>query len=247
MSCYCKVPHWAMSAVLCWQVLGQIPCKAAGAAAFVADGSSLNGWRAPLGEWQVAGAVKLDPAQPEKFLLIPGKGVLVNGTNGHTAELVTESEFGDVEVHVEFCISKKSNSGVYLMGEYEVQIYDSYGVAKDAYPGIECGGIYPRWINGQNVEGHSPRVNASKPPGQWQSFDIVFRAPRFDGEGRKVANARFIKVLHNGRLVHENVELEGPTRGCFWENERPIGPLRLQGDHGPVAFRNVRITSLEQK
>ena len=56
---------------------------------------------------------------------------------------------------------------------YEVQVYDSYGVQKDAYPGIECGGIYPQWIHEQNVDGHSPRVNASKPPGEWQAFDIL--------------------------------------------------------------------------
>ena len=60
-------------------------------------------------------------------------------------------------------------------------------------PGIECGGIYPRWINEQNVDGHSPRVNASQPPGEWQAFDILFRAPRFDAGGRKIADARMVR------------------------------------------------------
>lgn len=212
-----------------------------GAEAFAWDGMSLDAWRQPLGDWLVAGAVSLDPGDPKKFLITPGKGVLVNGTNGRTAELVTKAEFGDVEIHVEFCITKKSNSGVYLMGQYELQIYDSYGVEKDAYPGIECGGIYPRWIHEQNVEGHSPRVNASKPPGEWQVFDIVFRAPRFDASGKKIANARVVRITHNGQVIHENVELNGPTRGSLWEDDKPVGPLRFQGDHGPVAFRNVRI------
>jgi hypothetical protein len=197
-----------------------------------------------VGEWLVADAVKLDPADAKRFSILPGQGVLVNGANGRTVDLLTEAEFGDVEVHVEFCISKKSNSGVYLMGRYEVQIYDSYGVEKDAYPGIECGGIYPRWIDERDVEGHSPRVNASKPPGEWQTFDIVFRAPRFDASGKKSANARVVKVTHNGKVVHENVELTGPTRGGLSDDDKPTGPLRLQGDHGPVAFRNIRITSI---
>jgi hypothetical protein len=119
-------------------------------------------------------------------------------------------------------------------------------VEKDKYPGIECGGIYPRWLNGKEYEGHSPRVNASKPPGEWQTFDVVFRAPRFDASGKKVAHACFVKVMHNGRLVHENVEVTGPTRAARWEqDEKPIGPLLLQGDHGPVAYRNLRIKSVD--
>jgi hypothetical protein len=152
-----------------------------------------------------------------------------------------------MEAHVEFCITRHSNSGVYLMGRYEIQVYDSYGVEKDQYPGIECGGIYPRWINEKDVEGHSPRVNASKPPGQWQTFDITFRAPRFDASGKKIANAKVVKIVHNGKVIHENVELNGPTRGPMAEDEKPTGPIRLQGDHGPVAYRNLRVKSIDLK
>ena len=130
---------------------------------------------------------------------------MVNGTNGHAANLMTEAEYGDVELHLEFCIPKHSNSGVYLQGRYEVQVYDSFGVDKDSYPGIECSGIYPRWVSEKNIDGHSPRVNASRPPGQWQSFDIDFRAPRFDSSGKKIANARMVRVLHNAQLVDEKM------------------------------------------
>src|ERR1041385_1144169 len=172
-------------------------------------GKDLSGWRQPTGEWKTATAVSLDAADPTKFVVKPGTGLIVNGPKFKTVDLVTEKEFGDVEVHVEFCISKHSNSGVYLMGRYELQIYDSFGVAQDKYPGIECGGIYPRWINEKNVEGHSPRVNASKSPGEWQTFDIIFRAPRFDAAERKTENAKFVKVVHNGKIIHENVEVTG--------------------------------------
>ena len=208
---------------------------------FLFDGEDLAGWRQPQGDWLVADAVALDPANPEAFTITPGQGTMVNGRSGRTSDLLTAGEFGDVELHVEFCIPKHSNSGVYLQGRYEVQVYDSFGVAQDAYPGIECGGIYPRWINGQNVEGHSPRINASKPAGQWQSFDIEFRAPRFDSAGKKTANARMLRVVHNGQLVQENVELTGPTRAAHWDDEKPLGPILLQGDHGPVAYRNLRL------
>ena len=178
---------------------------------------------------------------------IPGRGAIVNGDAGRTSDLLTRREFGDVELHVEFLVPKGSNSGVYLMGRYEIQVLDSFGVERGDYPGNECGGIYPRWLGGKNVGGRSPRVNASRPAGEWQSFDIVFRAPRFDGQGRKIANARFVTARHNGVLVHEDAEVTGPTRAARFEDEteeRPVGPLQLQGDHGPVAYRNLRIRPL---
>ncbi|PWU21575.1 MAG: hypothetical protein C5B50_01385 [Verrucomicrobia bacterium] len=211
------------------------------------DGKDLSGWRKPTGTWAVVKAVALDPADGKKFAVTPGQGVLLNSPGTHTTDLITEAEFGDMQAHIEFCVAKHSNSGVYLMGRYELQIYDSYGVQKDAYPGIECGGIYPRWIDNKNVEGHSPLVNASNPPGEWQSFDITFSAPRFDGAGHKVKNAKIRKILHNGKLIHENIELNGPTRGGSPEQEAATGPIRLQGDHGPVAFRNLRVKPLVMK
>lgn len=212
---------------------------------FLFNGRDLTGWRAPRGDWAVGDNVSLVPGKPEALALAAGEGVFFNGTAGRTVNLLTEAEFGDVELHLEFCLSRNSNSGVYLQGRYEVQIFDSYGVAQSPYPGIECGGIYPRWIGEQNVDGHSPRVNASRAPGEWQSFDIRFRAPRFDAAGTKTANARFLRVVHNGQVVHENVELRGPTRAAQWEDEQPKGPVLLQGDHGPVAYRNLRVRHLE--
>lgn len=210
-------------------------------------GNVFSGWRQPVGEWRAARAVALDASEPARFTIAPGNGVAVNGARGKTAHLITEAEFSDAQIHVEFCIAKRSNSGVYVMSRYEVQIYDSFGVAQDKYPGIECGGIYPRWIDKREVGGHSPRVNASKPPGQWQTFDITIRAPRFDANGRKIENARFVRVRHNGKLVHENVEVTGPTRSALFDDEKPTGPLMLQGDHGPVAYRNLRIKPLKLK
>jgi len=222
-------------------------CLAADQTHQLFNDKDLAGWRAPTGTWSVVKGVSLDPANPETFVIFPGQGVLLNSASNHTVDLITESEYGDIQAHVEFCITRHSNSGVYLMGRYEIQVYDSFGVAKDQYPGIECGGIYPRWINEKDVEGHSPRVNASKPPGQWQTFDITFRAPRFDASGKKIANAKVVKVVHNGKIIHENVELNGPTRGAISEDEKPTGPIRLQGDHGPVAYRNLWVRPIELK
>jgi len=209
----------------------------------------LAGWRKPTGEWQNVGDAALDPANDHLLASKPGQGTLLNGPKGRTGDFLTEQDFGDIEAHIEFIISKKSNSGIYFMGRYELQVYDSFGVEKDAYPGIECGGIYERWDPArgkgkEGFEGYSPRVNASLPPGQWQTFDVVFKAPRFDADGKKTANAVFVRLVHNGKVIHENVEVTGPTRAARFNDEKPAGPLQFQGDHGPVAYRNLRVRPL---
>lgn len=208
-------------------------------------GRDLTGWREPHGQWQVVGSVKLAADNPRQFAFDDGTGLLVNGRNERTSDLLSVMEHGDVAAHIEFCVPKNSNSGVYFMGRYEIQILDSWGVKEPK--SSDCGGIYERWKDNRGYEGHAPRVNASKPPGQWQSFDVIFRAPRFDASGKKVQNARFVKVVHNGQVVHENVEVTGPTRAATFENvpETPTGPLMLQGDHGPVAFRKITLQPLK--
>lgn len=198
----------------------------------------LSGWREPHGDWAIVGEAMMDAGHPERLAVKPGKGVLYNGPKGKTNDLFSVAEHGDVIAHVEFMVPKGSNSGVYFQGRYEIQIFDSYGVKEPKYS--DCGGIYERWGPQGGYEGHAPRVNAAKAPGEWQSFDVVFRAPRFDAQGKKIENARFVKVVHNGVVIHENVEVTGPTRASHFNDEKPVGPLMLQGDHGPVAFRNIR-------
>ena len=93
------------------------------------------------------------------------------------------------------------------------------------------------------IYGVRPPTNPPyRAPGQWNTFRIDFQAPRFDGAGKKIASAKFIKVELNGKVIHENVEVPAPTRSALTGKERPAGPLMLQGDHGPVAYRNLRIT-----
>ena len=92
----------------------------------------------------------------------------------------------------------------------------------------------------------APKKNASKKPGEWQKFVIEFQAPKFDG-GKKIANAKFVKVTLNGVVLHENVEMKQQTPGGLTGKEHPTGPLMFQGDHGPVAFRNIKITPAAAK
>ena len=206
-------------------------------------GGDFSGWRGNTGQWEIVGDTFIKPGNNKLLGSKPGTGVIVNGPTGRTSHLFSKAEFGDVKAHIEFMVSQGSNSGIYFMGRYEIQVFDSWQ-NKSQYPGIECGGIYQRWDNNREpkgYEGHSPRVNASRAPGQWQSFDVIFRSPCFDKKGQKIANARFEKVVHNGTVIHSDVELSGPTRASAYNDEQPTGPLMLQGDHGPVAYRNIRI------
>ena len=209
------------------------------------NGKDLTGWLAQSEDgvhaWQAAGEAPLHPDDARKFDLQAGEGLLVNGPDGRTANLMTAAAFGDCELHIEFVVSEGSNSGVYMMGRYEIQVLDSWGATELKYN--SCGGIYCRWIDEQPVGGATPRVNASRPPGDWQTFDVIFRAPKFDAAGNKVADTVFEKLVWNGEVVHENVEVDGPTRGGM-EPEQPRGPLLLQGDHGPVAYRNIRLQEM---
>ena len=209
----------------------------------------LEAWQARPGEWLIGGDAELDPANPKRLLVKPGHGVIANGKKGTAKDLVTKRKFGPIKAHVEFMIPKGSNSGVKFEGLYEIQIYDSWG--KKAPTASDCGGIYPRAELKPTYHhidtGIPPRTNACKRPGEWQTLDVTFLPPRFNAKGEKTANGRFVKVVLNGTVIHENVELKTPTGHAWREKEIAEGPLLLQADHGPVAFRTVRVRTYSEE
>src|SRR5437016_6314963 len=162
------------------------------------NGKDTSGWKlvnpSAKDSWKVVSSVSLDANDPKK-LASTGEGgnddgILLRPAVEHGSDLYSEKNFGDCEVHVEFMIPKGSNSGVYLMGQYEVQILDTNGTADVKLRPGDCGGIYHT---------KAPSSNAIKPAGEWQTYDIVFRAPRFDSAGKKIENAKFISVIFNGK------------------------------------------------
>ncbi len=196
------------------------------------DGKSLAGWKAKHADkskWLV-GTATLDAKDPARIAFTAGTSELVN-TVAASSDLFTEAKYGDLSLEIEFMVPKGSNSGIYLMGEYEVQVLDSYGKPDDKLTQGDLGALY---------SAAAPKVNASKKPGEWQKFEIIFQAPKFDG-AKKAANAKFVKVTLNGTVLHENVEMKGATPGGLTGKEVPEGPLMFQGDHGPVAFRNIKV------
>jgi Domain of Unknown Function (DUF1080) len=209
------------------------------------NGKDLSGWRGATpgnNQWLTTTGILWDRLLgPTRLSAVPGPapgGTILNGPAGRTVNLVTDQKFGDMELYLEFLIPKGSNSGVYLHGLYEVQVFDSWG-STEPMSTSDGGAIYHRWINNQGVGGSAPSRNASRRPGEWQSYYIWFRAPRLDSSGKKTENARFIRVVYNGLGVQDNVECEGPTRAAMDIPEAATNPIMLQGDHGPVAYRNM--------
>ena len=220
------------------------------------NGRDLSGWRFDLGadkvatgdrEWFTATSVSWSPEAPERLAAVAASGpIIVNGLTNRTMNLVTERKFGDFELYLEFLLAKKSNSGVYHHGLYEVQVFDSYG-STAPLTFSDAGGIYQRWANGNGFGGNAPARNAARPPGQWQYFRTRFRAPRFDASGAKKENARLERVEYNGTTVQANVAVDGATRSAMTIPEAAENPLMLQGDHGPVAFRNIYFRPLKPR
>ena len=223
-----------------------------------------------LGMTFVAQEWKSGIVWPEPEVVTPGEGtappsdaiVLFDGTNldawkgGERWEIqdgyatakgggiVTKESFGDIQLHLEWASPEevkgsgqgRGNSGVYLMGLYEVQILDSY--ENETYFDGQAGAIYKQ---------SPPMVNACRPPGEWQTYDILWTAPRFNDDGT-VKSPAVVTVLHNGVVIQNHYELQG---GTFWH--RPpgytkhgeTGPITLQFHGNPVRFRNIWVRNIQ--
>ncbi|WP_423147095.1 family 16 glycoside hydrolase [Rubrolithibacter danxiaensis] len=211
----------------------------------------LSFFKNPSKSWKIAGDVHADLNQVNALDLSKGTGILVNQPDkrNHGEDLYTNLEHGDLDLELDYMMAKGANSGIYLQGRYELQLEDSWGAKTPT--SANNGGIYERWDESRpeghkGYEGYAPRQNASKAPGLWQHLKISFQAPRFDESGKKIENAKIISAVLNGVPIHENLQLQGPTRGAVSNDEAAFGPLRLQGDHGAVAFRNIKIVNFDK-
>jgi hypothetical protein len=204
------------------------------------NGKDFTGWKCKGGKevseskWAV-GKPMLAKDNSNALEAMPGgeDAAMVNVVAGHgqSIDIYSDQKWGSCRIELEVLVAKDANSGIYVMGEYEVQVLDSFG--KEKLGGGDMGAIYGA---------QPPRTNACKKPGEWQKYEIEFEAPKFDANGKKTGNAKFRFVKLNGQVLHENVEMNGPTPSGVTGKEAATGPIMFQGDHGPVAFRNIVIT-----
>ncbi|ALJ01728.1 family 16 glycoside hydrolase [Rufibacter tibetensis] len=199
----------------------------------------LNEFQQPgAGNWDVAGNVYADRHSPNSLTASNGTGILTSlPANDKNANLLTKLSHGDIDLEMDFMMPKGSNSGVLLQSRYEVQLSDSW--LKGSLTPEDCGGIAPDGKK-KAFPGSAPAEGASKAPGLWQHLKISFKAPRFDPTGKKVADARFVEVVLNGVQVQKDVVVPTPTQSAPYTDEQALAPLMLQGDQGPVAFKNIR-------
>jgi hypothetical protein len=243
----CRFLRYSPWGVLILLVAAQITAAEEWITLLGAEATSLSAWQEPQQGWRLVGDATLPPAPGKRLNGLEGSGVAIN--SGHEpVDLISREEFTDVELRLEFMLARGSNSGVKLNGLYEIQFLDTAGA--EPTTGNMCGGVYPRSLGPPTFtyldKGTPPRVNSAKPAGEWQKLELAFRSPRFDSAGRKTSPGRFDWVQLNGVLIHEHVEVACPT-GAAWDDspEVPAGPVLLQGNHGPVAFRKVAVRVIE--
>lgn len=183
-----------------------------------AEAPAEKGWISLFNGKDLSGWHLRDPKGPNGWSV--ADGVYVN--TKPSTDIQTDAEYYDFLLHVEFKVSEgNGNSGVYLRDKYEVQIFNSYGkLPEDG----GCGALYRRI---------APAVNASKPAGEWQTYEITFIGQR-------------LTVIHNGQKVLDNVDVGPMGTGAASKRPDGPGPLRLQGDHDSVSFRNIRIRPLSK-
>lgn len=192
------------------------------------DGTSLDGWTSPHGPWELKDGVLTVPPRRQK---------------GESNDLVSRQQFGDVQLHLEFrtpspatqSSQDRGNSGIWFMQRYEVQILDGY--RNPTYADGTVGAVYG-W--------KPPLVNAARPPGEWQSYDIVFERPRFAADG-KLESPAFVTVFLNGVLVQNRQAMLGTTiwrKVPGYEAHGAAAPIQLQDHDSPVSFRNIWVRPL---
>ena len=217
-----------------------------GDAVLLFDGKSLDDWNLKgddpdKGKWKV-GTAAMSSENPKMLVNSGGSGEMINlaSKHGDSIDIFSDKKFGDCRIELQLMVPQNSNSGVYVMGEYEIQVLDSWQRGTKL-SGSDMGAVYGA---------SPPSINATRRPGQWQKYIIDFRAPRFDSSGKKRSGrrgkARLLRVELNDQVLHENLTMDKETPGGVAGREEPTGPLMFQGNHGPVAYRNIIVKPLKK-
>lgn len=225
---------YGLACILCVEVQGQT----AGPPVFTDVAlKDLSFFKAAPARWKLARDVSYAPDAKYKTNVVAGAGVLLHAPAGAGADKLTSSEdFGDLAIEFSFMLAKGGEATVYLQGQYGIRLFDSWGDSKSAPEA--CGSVVAR-PNASAAFSTPPAMNVSRAPGLWQRIQILFEAPKLDGNGKKTGKAVFVKVLLNGVMLYENLELDGPSKASPIAGEAPTGPLVFESNSA-VAFKDIR-------
>jgi len=209
--------------------------------------SNLDAFEKPGENWLIASDLTTDfNKSTAKF--VSGSGIVVNTPAKGATDLVSKVQLeGDVEVDFDFLTTKGSNSAVYIMGRYKIQLSDSWPETQNPLSKIGVIDVN-KAENSISFHTEQPISNVGKAPGLWQHLKVKFKSPTFDSSGKKVDKASFAEVYLNGVLIHQSIALEGPSDGAIFNNESTKGPLIFQADENHVlAFRNISYKSFQEE
>lgn len=208
--------------------------------------NELSGFKEVSSQWKLAGSVSYDLDKITKSKIGSGTGILVSIPKAKEENLlVSKLEHGNLAIELEFMLAKGSAAIIYLQGRYGIKINDSwgnYGSVSDA-----SGGIFKKTENNSQSNLIIPaRMNVSRAPGLWQKMQIFFQAPKFDNNGKKIEDAKFLKIVYNGVVIHENVGLSSPSGKSPLNGETISGPWIFSGN-GAIALKSIRYLTFANK
>ena len=198
---------------------------------------------AQAGDWKIANGIYMSRRESEKIQPGDGKGILYSNTvPGKSTHITTKLTHADMDIELDFMISKGAQPAIWLQSKYKISLKDSWRL--EALMAADCGGIA---VSSNQDSAGVPSINASKAPGLWQHLYVSFKAARFDAAGNKTADAIFEKVILNGKLIQEHLTMPSLSKGSFVPDEKGNAPLAFSNEGGAVAFKNIRYKAYEAK
>lgn len=200
--------------------------------------NNLEAFQNPDKNWVIGSDASADFNRTEPIKTVNGYGLVASMPVKNGSDLITKESFGDLDLSLDFMLSKGATSGVYLQGRYKIQLTDSWTKLDPTF--ADMGGIGKKIVDfSSSFNGNAPIMNVARAPGLWQHLRVKFRAPKFNTQGTKISNAYFEEIYLNGVLVQAYTEVSAPTQGAMFIDEKTTGPLILNGAGTSVAFRNI--------
>ncbi len=199
--------------------------------------TNLDAFRNPGKNWLIGSDASADFSKTGPIKIESGSGIVAVMPLKNGSDLITKEDFGNLDLKLDFMLAKGAISEVYLQGRYGIKLADSWTKLDPTH--TDLGSIGQKSSGSSEFNGNAPLMNVARAPGLWQHLSVKFIAPKFDANGVKISNAYFDEIYLNNVLVQAHIEVNGPTQGSMFSDEKTNGPLILRQNEGSIAFRNI--------